>query len=711
MQASPTSCLQGQVIGPSTTRTKWMMRNMGYMMAYAKFGEAKRMLGRANCILGGMDVNDPRYVMRLIEYNAVMLECAQARWYSSVGIVTRGRKDWKKALAFFNRGIKDGKALLGLLESGSAEPLDVQTPEMSSKGTEITYAGDAPVVPEVCPLVILEGSSYEMGYQYAQQLVQIFGPWVLEKKAQRRFPDEAIAEIKKWEEQIARHAPEILEMCRGWGQGARDLGIDMSYTDVLEIWTGHMPPKTTYMGRGDRISDAPPPITCSGLGAWGRATKDGRLVTGSSGDHDPSFPVVIMAYPDTGNNFMFTTFSAVGDITLVGSQHMFGFPGINNKGLAYIEHGGQPRIIEPKNCWGYGLRRATSVFHILRYANSAKEALAMEMSFPIGDVGMDNGTVGGFYADSGYGYVLESRKDPVIVRESGYMGETDFLYANNSAMHKDAAQAGWMRQDQAESGDWRWDAHGGWYPEHVTGFRLGELFKGGERQAFGALRGMYRGCLKRNLYAYKMLNRGVGHIDMEYMKMLYRHSGTVPDKPWKQANREYNKTGLWGDVSVGNASNGIITVTRPDDGNEGLYAVCTGEAKRGITPSSPFFASYCPMYNETNAFWEVKLAGTPEGTANYAWRKAEEYLSETETLLKGNTRIVNPATVSYLEELASRSRNHLNRGKEAMAGAGKAPEGKGVYEWARAARAFTRAQVYALMVRDMIEPFPQDPEE
>jgi hypothetical protein len=708
MSTSPTSYLKGQVIGPATTRTRWMFRNMSYMVAFAKFSKAKMILGRVNLALGKLGYNDPLYVQRLQEYNAVMLELSQARWYSSVGIITRKRSDWKKALHFFKEGIGHGEALLKMMESGSGEPLDIQMPALSSQGTEITYADGAPIVPEVCPLVVLAGTSYEMGYQYAQQLVQIFGPWVLEKKAQRKFTGEAVAEIRKWEAQIQKYAPEILDMCKGWGQGARDLGIEMSYQDVLEIWTGHMPPKTTYMGRGDKISDAPPPIACSGNGAWGRATKDGKLVTGSSGDHDPSFPVVIMAYPDTGHNFMFTTFAAAGDIVLVGSQHMFGFPGINSKGLAYIEHGGQPRLIEPRKYWGYGLRRAASVFHILRYADNAKEALEMEMDFPVGDAGMDNGTVGGFYADSEYGYVLESRKEPVIVREAGYMGETDFLYANNSAMHRDAAQAGWMRKDQADSGDWKWDAHGGWYPEHVTGFKLSELFKGGEGQAIGALRGMYRGCLKRNLYSYEMLNRGLGHIDMEYMKMLYRHSGTIPGKPWKQANKEYNKSGLWGDVSVGNASNGIITVTKPD---EGLYAVCTGEARRGIAPSSPFLASFCPMYGETNAFWEVKLADGPQGTAEYARRKAEEYLTKTEALLNTDDTITDPGTLDYMRELVAQSKAHMRQGREAVEEAGKTAQGKALYGLARAARAFTRAQVYALMARNIIKPPPQEPEE
>lgn len=710
--SSQAAYLQGQIVGPASKRTAWMMKNMNYMKAFTKISKAKLLLGRANLEFSKLDRNDELYVQRLNELNTVILECSKARWYSSVGIVTRSKQYWKKALRYFNACLKHGEALIKLLESDSKEPLAIDMPVISKKGTEIDYADDAPVVPEICPVVILQGSSFEMGYQYAQQLVQIFGHWMLEKKAKRKFSDQAVGVIKKWEEQIAAYAPEILDMCRGWAQGAADMGIEMSYIDVLEIWTGHMPPKTTYMGRGDKISDVPPPIACSGAGAWGRATTDGKLVTGSSGDHDPSFPVVIMAYPDTGNNFMFTTFSAVGDIVLVGSQQMFGFPGINNKGLAYIEHGGQPRLIEPKKYWGYGLRRATSVFHILRFADNAKEALQMEMGFPVGDAGMDNGTVGGFYADSTYGYVLESRKEPVALREAGYMGETDFMYANNSAMHRDASKAVWMQEDQKREKDWKWDEHGGWYPEKFSGFKLSELFRGGEGQAMVALRGMYHGCLKRNLYHYEVLNRAVGHIDMEYMKMIYRNSGSMPAKPWKEAEREFNKTGKWGRASVGSANNGVITVTRPDDGDNGIYAVCTGEAKRGMTPNSPFLASFnIPMYNETNAFWELKLADRPGNAAAYAYMKAKEYMKEAEGLLDESRAITSPKTLDYLKKLMAEARDNLRQGEGMLESAGNKPEKEAIYDWSRAVRAFTRTQVKTLMISGMIAPPPTRPED
>jgi hypothetical protein len=681
-----------------------MLKNLSYLRAFEKFSTVKLMLGRVNLELAKLGHDDPLYARRLGEFNALMLECSKARWYSSIGVATKSKSDWKKALRGFAECTRRGKELLGLLERGSKELLDIEASVPLKRGTEIEYADDAPIVPEICPVVILQGSSYEMGYQYAQQLVQIFGSWILEKKAQRKFSDEAMSEIKKWEEQIAVHAPEILDMCRGWAQGATNAGIAMSYYDVVEIWTGHMPPKTTYMGRGDKISDIPPPIACSGAGAWGRASLDGKLVTGSSGDHDPSFPVAIVAYPDTGNSFMYITFSAVGDITLVGSMHLFGFPGINSKGLAYIEHGGQPRSIEPKVYWGYGLRRAASVFHILRYADSAKEALRMELALPIGDVGMDNGTVGGFYADNEYGYVLESRKEPVAIREAGYMGETDFLFANNSAMHREAAKAGWMSENQKIEKDWRWDEHGGWYPEKVRGFTLAELLKGGDTQAIAALRGMYRGCRKRNLFHYHFLNAAVGKIDLEYMKAMFRTSGTVPEEPWKKAAALYGKTGEWGKISVGNASNGLIAVTKPDRGGKGIFAVCVGQARRGITPSSPFLASFCPIYNEMNNFWELMLADEPEGLVRYAHKKAEEYLSSAEALLKRREGTSAPETMEYCRTLAEKARNDVAEGVNREKNAKALGDKIAIYEWSQAARAFTQAQVRALAAKDCCSP-------
>src|SRR5512146_2359410 len=148
-----------------------------------------------------------------------------------------------------------------------------------------------------------------MGYQYARQVIQIFGAWIFQRKAGLPLSEEERACLRQWEQQIETYAPEILLMCRGWAAGAAEAGIPLSYEDVLDMWTGHAPPMQNYKGFGEGLPARLPELACSGVAAWGRATVDGRLVTGSSGDHDCSPMVTIVAFPETGNNFVYTPFS------------------------------------------------------------------------------------------------------------------------------------------------------------------------------------------------------------------------------------------------------------------------------------------------------------------------------------------------------------------------------------------------------------------
>ena len=110
----------------------------------------------------------------------------------------------------------------------------------------------------------------------------------------------------------------------------------MAYEDVLDLWTGHKPPAETLLGLSDGEPFMAPPF-CSGAASWGRATIDGKLVTVSTGDHDPHHMVTIVAYPQTGNAFIISPFSATGDLAKLGGIYMFGHPGMNSQGLAYVE--------------------------------------------------------------------------------------------------------------------------------------------------------------------------------------------------------------------------------------------------------------------------------------------------------------------------------------------------------------------------------------
>jgi hypothetical protein len=315
------------------------------------------------------------------------------------------------------------------------------------------------------------------------------------------------------------------------------------------------------------------------------------------------------------------------------------------------------------------------------------------------------GSVGGFYADGNSAYVLESRRDPVVVRRAGTMGETDFLYANNSALHPDSGRAGWM---QAQPKNWLWDPHGGWHPARLV---VPELFSRPARRdapdrITSLLAYMYHNSCERSRYAYQVMDRVVGQVDLETMKAIYRRSGTVPPGPWAEAAAAYKQTGRWGTCAIGHAGNALVSVMRPDDGDEGIYALCAGTAARGLTPNVPN-PSGSTLYDETNAFWELKLAASPAAVAEYAGQKAGEYLKKAGEALAH----LAPTDVAYesLGALLDLAQRAFKDGGDYESLACNTADGNSIYEWARATRAYTRSQVRALQVFQSLFPPPRLP--
>jgi hypothetical protein len=334
----------------------------------------------------------------------------------------------------------------------------------------------------------------------------------------------------------------------------------------------------------------------------------------------------------------------------------------------------------------------------MRFANSAREAREMEAAFPIGDVGSgDPGTAGGFYADDEYGYVYESRTRPELLREAGTMGETDFLYATNAPIHPGIAQAPW-RVDS--SGEWSFDEHAGWFPPSAPGKINFKTFLMSLKQPhmigieWSAYNSFYR-----NRSMYEVLNRGVGHIDMAYIKMMYRRSGTLPEGGEKEIVAGYSE-GEWGEIPASNSANATVTIMKPSDG---IFCHCVGPARRGLTPlSAKLFAH--PMYQETNAFWELKLEDSPEAIVTYARDRAVEYIQEAKALFAGLDRR-DPAYDSMAGFLKA-ARTDFEAGDAARMETGEAVAGL-----ARLARAYTRAQVRARQVINALVPPATSPEE
>lgn len=648
---------------------------------------ARERLYLANMEIAKLDPTSELYAQRVRELNEAMVQLYLGKWYATVATQRGERAAWRKASAAFQSARQTARLLLRALQEGSDAPLILAPTQLTSQGTEIEFAGDVPLVPEITPIVVLQGSDYEMGAQYARQLVQIFGPWILLRHTGRTLSEEERTILRRWESEHQKHTPWLMEFCRGWAAGANELGIPMTYEEVLDLWVGHKPPAEDFLDSG-KLPEIPPMAACSGLAAWGSATKDGALITGSSGDHDLSYQVTIVAFPDEGNPFIYSPFGATGEITGIGAMWFFGHPAINGKGLAYVHHGGGPKFLEPRRAWGYGIRRAASVIHILRFCDTAKQAREKELSWPIGDVGLgDQATVGGFWADSQYGYIVEGRRSPEAIRESGILGERDFLYANNSVAHPNAIEAEWMSADKP---DWMWDEHGGWRPKVPKGMTksLGLLLSWatGRMSARDMLRkGMmfaYTNSCARNRAAFRMLNERHGTIDIESMKEMYRTGGTLPEGPWRRIEREYTKSGAWGEISFAHGSNAITVVTKP---SEGLYCLCTGPARRGMAPMMP--SSNITIHAETNAFWEVRLGRSPQEMMEYVRAKAKEHIATAQDAL-ATTKAQGP--LQRERELLGRAVQELAEGEALCDGSLEA--------LAKATRAYTRAQVRALQV-------------
>jgi hypothetical protein len=189
------------------------------------------------------------------------------------------------------------------------------------------------------------------------------------------------------------------------------------------------------------------------------------------------------------------------------------------------------------------------------------------------------------------------------------------------------------------------------------------------------------------------------------MKMMYRWSGTLPEGDWEELVKNYNNCGEWGTVSVGHASNAVVVLTQPDGGGEGIYAVCVGEARRGMTPMYP--TGFTTVANATQAFWEIKLAGSPQAVMASARERAAEYLHQARSAFEQLDR-QSPAG-AHLRQWLEQAEQELRAG-DALCQASGDPE-KDIYTWSRATRSYTRAQVRAQQVTQAVMPPPCRPED
>ena len=542
------------------------------------------------------------------------------------------------------------------------------------KGTvpqvEISFDGEVPIPPNVRPVIVLSGSDYDMGYQYYQQLVQIFGSWILELVARKEYTSEEIRSHRDTEGHIKKCAPELIDMFKGMADGATAAGVHLSYEQVLAHFTEQ------------RERGIPPQIEgslgCSGFAAWGSATPDGRFVGGGCTDHWLTFEITLLAFPETGNPFICSPFRP----TEFGNTGCH--PGMNNKGLAYVHHGATQWIQhKPKEQWVSGIPSGIANIHTLRFANNAMEAKEMQLAYPSRD-----GYAGGFWADvHGHACVIEGRETPRAIRQAGDYGETDFLYSTNNALCKELGHC----QDPPPQGN-VYVPHGGWLG---TGNTINSVL--------------------RNLGLWNMLHYYHGKIDVDFAKMVWRFPGNPPLYPTlEEADAAFYVTqGEGWDTKACHLKNAMVGVIVPDDGDKGLYYVSNGCAARVAYPQSPTGHYYrvAPTYS----FYQLRLASNVKEVIRAAKSRAQyELYYANQELRKLN---YSDAAYAPLDELFNQAVMAWNKGHyyfqgvESLVLGFKPREDATLYEMGKALRAFTRCQALAKQVYQALVPPPTSPED
>lgn len=698
--------------------------------------EAQYALYDANRALNAQSPSTNVHAQERRNLDLAVLFVSKGKWYAGryngaflyLAQHTKATNDAKLAEECFASAIEIARESEAVLNCGDGDRPNHAADRYRSaiqvgrKGAEIEFVDDVPLVPTICPIVVLRGSSYEMGRQYAEQVLDIFGDWIFRQIEQRKFEADEIAIIEKWRSELEKYAPEILETVRGWIDGAARRGIHLDYLNVVQLWTGHFEPlrvgirghgvrdlassaeseteeqaDTSYFGGQSAAVDLTGKSAdlCSGACAWGEGTRDGALVAGATTDHDCTFQATIVAFPDDGAAFIYTPFSVIGFIPGLGQYYFAGHPGMNNKGLAYIHHGGGLHGIEAADDRGYGLRRGASVFHNLRFANSAKEALQNELNWPIGDVGTVLGSVGGFYADATYGYVCEARpssgvgEDP-IVRERSYdeAGRSyQFLYANNNSLHP-RSSAGFGAPEHG----YQFNVVEGWVQD-----RPASVASLSEIRFASAL--STKSSQGRNRYLFDSMRATYGSIDLDEMARIY--STGAPERYRSDGLRMSHKereaawlNGMPWPSSICHRVNAFTAIMKPDNGDRGVYMGCIGPASGTALMHIPGHGYY--YYNESNEFWEIRLRNTPEALLNDAKQSAARLLRKAEDALK-LTRADRPHSSGpdYLEGVLARARDAFARGEEAYAAVNHNDNAETVRTISRALRQFTVCQVYA----------------
>ena len=591
-------------------------------------------------------------------------------------------------------------------ENAQIDPLDLD------RGPEIEFVDGVPIFPWARPVVIIQGSDFEMGHQYARQLTQIFGTWILEL-LETDFSDGQLRALKGYEWYIKKHAPEMIPFFKGMAMGAKDGGVSLTYEHVLAQFTlgvvkgSYQETPADQSGYPEELEKTPPPSfpplqktptrqesslgdvpsKCGSAVAWGTATADGKVITSASSDGADHFNVTIICFPEDGNAYIHTPYLAVGPWVSAG-----GHSGMNDQGLVYVHHGVTQTAQDQGKKPRYGIQSDIAIRHTLRYASNASEAVEMTLDYETtGDFsgGGYYGT-GGFWVDKdGRAFDIERSTDPAIIRKSGDHGEKDFMYATNTLLSRKLGMEG---QEYVE--------YGGWL---MKGFTPCKDFS-----------------VSRNLFVYNLFTSYHGKIDLDFIKMVWRfRSGPLPvsahpDVWEKKAMDHYANAECEWWSTLGHSTNAYVTITIPE---EKLYFLSTTYPAQQPTLSHPrAFHGARPLAGATRAFFRLRLGSSPAEVmaASKYQAQIDLFLAERELRqLDYQNPAYAPLDEIYDQAVIEWTKGDFWRGPDSIGSTltKKSSQEEGIYYWAKATRAFIRCQLLARKVYNALVPPATKPSE
>jgi len=567
------------------------------------------------------------------------------------------------------------------------------------KGPEIDFVDGVPIFPWARPVVILKGSDREMGYQYVRQLAQIFGSWILEL-LDHDFSEGQLKALKGYEWYIKKHAPEMIGFIQGMTAGAKDVGLNLSYEQVLaQFCLGVKDGKyletpsdqaeysedTNGENENDQESNQSgarndTSSKCGSVAAWGTATKNGKVITSGSSDGDDHFNVTIVCFPEDGNAYIHSPYYAIGPWVSAG-----GHSGMNDKGLVYVHHGVTQSVQVQGKKPRYGIQSDIAIRHTLRYSNTAKEAVDMTLAYETtGDFagGGYYGT-GGFWVDKdNNAYVIERSDDPAVIRKPGDCGEKDFMYATNTLLSK---ELGSEEEEYVE--------HGGWLKKGQS--PCGDF------------------SVSRNLFVYNLFSDYHGQIDFEFMKMVWRFRSAPlpvkahPDEWEEKALAHFKKGGCEWWTTLGHVANAYVTIAIPEDKLVFISQTYPAQEPTLSHPMGYHGARWLPY--ATRVFFRLKLGSSPAEVM-----KAAKYQAETDLFIaERELRKLNYHDPSYapLDAIFNQAVIEWTKGDFWRGPGGveftltkNPPEEKGIYYWAKATRSFIKCQLLARKVYNALVP-------